>query len=99
MSGYGFQTLREIKVMKIAKTVKFLIASSTASVGIASCLPAKAINIVINPDATLAGNAPALAAFNRAAANWNSRFTDNITVNINADLLNLGSPTILRLHQ
>jgi hypothetical protein len=81
--------------MRIVKTLKFLIASSTVSVGIASCLPAKAINIVINAGATLQGNAPALAAFNRAAANWNSRFTDNITVNIDANLVNLGSSTIL----
>jgi hypothetical protein len=81
--------------VRIVKTLKFLIASSTVSVGIASCLPAKAINIVINPGTTLAENTPALNAFNRAAANWNSRFTDNITVNINANLVNLGSSSIL----
>lgn len=81
--------------MRIVKTLKFLIASSTVSVGIASCLPAKALNIVINAGTTLEGNAPALAAFNRAAANWNSRFTDNITVNINADLVNITNPSVL----
>lgn len=44
------------------------------------------LNIVINPGAGLSSNAPALAAFNRAAAEWTSRLRDPITVNISADL-------------
>src|SRR4051812_1087010 len=43
-------------------------------------------NIVIVPGAGLASNAPALAAFNRAALAWSSRISDPITVTINADL-------------
>ena len=50
--------------------------------------------ININPGAELAANADALAAFNRAAAQWQTQFTDPISVNINADLSNLG-PGIL----
>lgn len=52
-------------------------------------------DLVINPGNTLANNADALAAFNRAANNWKSHFTDPITVNINADVLNLGSSSII----
>ena len=52
-------------------------------------------DLVINPGTTLASNANALAAFNRAANNWKSHFTDPITVNINADVLNLGSSSII----
>lgn len=43
-------------------------------------------DIVIAPGATLAGNAPALAAFNRAAAQWEAFISDSITVTVNADL-------------
>ena len=43
-------------------------------------------NIVISPGATLAGNAPALAAFNRAAVLWENFIADPITVTIAADL-------------
>ncbi len=52
-------------------------------------------DIVINPGATLAGNSAALAAFERAAAQWESFFSDPITVNIDADLQSLGSSTII----
>ena len=47
---------------------------------------APALTITIVPGATLAGNAPALAAFNRAAATWTARLTDAILVTINADM-------------
>lgn len=43
-------------------------------------------NIVIVPGPGLSANAPALAAFNRAALAWSSRISDPITVTINADL-------------
>ncbi len=48
-------------------------------------------DIQINAGATLAGNAPALAAFNRAALQWENRIADPITVKINADLASLGA--------
>jgi hypothetical protein len=51
--------------------------------------------ITINAGATLAGNAAAVAAFNRAAAQWVDRIADPITININADLANLGNPNVI----
>ena len=51
-------------------------------------------DIVINPTPALAGNAAALAAFNRAAERWEAFIADPITVNINADFSALG-PGIL----
>ena len=59
----------------------------TSSVGLFS--------ININPGPTLAGNAAALAAFNRAAQQWARYIADPITVNIDAELANMGSPTII----
>lgn len=53
-----------------------------------------AFDIVIAPGATLSGNAAALAAFNRAAAAWEARISDPITVTINADLASLGAGII-----
>ena len=52
-------------------------------------------DIVINPGPTLAGNAAALAAFNRAALKWEALFSDPITITIDADLANLGNPNII----
>lgn len=48
-------------------------------------------DIVINPGVTLAGNAAALAAFNRAAQKWEAFISDPITVTIDGDLANLGN--------
>jgi hypothetical protein len=48
-------------------------------------------SLVIVPGPTLAANAPALAAFNRAALAWAARIADPITVTINADLAPLGA--------
>ncbi|MGC4047474.1 MAG: NF038122 family metalloprotease [Armatimonas sp.] len=52
------------------------------------------LNIVINPNATLSANPAALAAFNRAAAQWSSRITDNITITVDAGLASLGAGVI-----
>lgn len=66
-----------------------------AMVVMGSAIPAaQALVININPGEDLAANAPALAAFNRGADQWEAKFTDPITVNINADLQPLG-PGIL----
>lgn len=43
-------------------------------------------DIVINAGSTLAANAAALAAFNRAAQEWEARLSDAITITIDADL-------------
>jgi PEP-CTERM motif len=72
--------------------VRVLTLTLLASLAAAS---AYATPIIINPGAGLAANAAALAAFNRAAAALGSRFSDPITVNINANLADLGSPTII----
>lgn len=37
------------------------------------------------------GNTAAIAAFNRAAAQWEARISDNVTINIDANLSSLGS--------
>lgn len=52
---------------------------------------AYAVTININAGAGLAGNADALAAFNRAADSWEAVFTDLIVVNIDANLVPLGA--------
>lgn len=52
---------------------------------------AHALDIIINPNAALAANAPALAAFERAAQKWEAIYVDPITVRINAGLGNLGA--------
>jgi hypothetical protein len=54
-----------------------------------------AFNLVIDPGASLQANAPALAAFERAAATWESYLSDPVTVTITADVRDLGSPSIL----
>ena len=45
-----------------------------------------AMLINVMPDAGLSANPAALAAFNRAAQAWSSKFTNNITINIDARL-------------
>ncbi len=57
--------------------------------------PAAALTIIINAGASLQGNTAALDAFNRAAGKWQSILTDDITVTIDADLLNIGSSSII----
>jgi hypothetical protein len=52
-------------------------------------------DIVLVPGAGLAANPAALAAFERAAAQWEARFSDPITVTINADFADLGNPSII----
>lgn len=43
-------------------------------------------DIAINAGSGLAANGPALAAFNRAAAQWEQYFSDPVTININSNL-------------
>jgi hypothetical protein len=51
--------------------------------------------INVNAGSGLSGNSAALAAFNRAANQWVSRIADPITVNIAADMANLGGGGII----
>ncbi len=52
-------------------------------------------NIVINAGATLAGNQPALDAFNRAAEQWEAFISDSIIVTVDADMANLGNSSVI----
>ncbi|TAE87536.1 MAG: hypothetical protein EAZ65_05280 [Verrucomicrobia bacterium] len=54
-----------------------------------------AFNVVIAAGTSLQANAPALAAFERAASTWESYLSDPITVTINADVRDLGLPSVL----
>ena len=71
------------------RSLSFRLVLSAAAC--AAIVPAQALDIVLNPDAGLSANSAALAAFNRAAAQWESAFSDAITVNINAGLADLGN--------
>ena len=68
-----------------------------AVVLLGAAIPAEAaLNININAGSALANNQPALDAFDRAAAQWESAFSDPVTVTIDADLNNnFPSPSIL----
>ena len=50
-----------------------------------------AFSIAINAGVTLAANPAALAAYNRAARQWEKYISDPITISIAADLASLGS--------
>jgi len=63
------------------------------ALALACASSAFAIDIVIVPSASLSANPAALAAFNRAAAQWESRLSDPITVTINGDIAPIGVPT------
>ncbi len=71
------------------------IAAAAITGATSASAPAAVFDIVLNPGAGLSANAPALAAFNRAANAWENVFHDPITVTINANLQNLGSSSII----
>jgi hypothetical protein len=84
----------------LASAQDFLLApgSSASNISVVPGLPPANLgtfDIVIVPGAGLSGNAPALAAFNRAAAQWEAYISDSIIVTINADLANLGNASII----
>ena len=55
-----------------------------------------AFTIQINPGAGLSGNSAALQAFNRAAQEWSSRFANDVTVYVDADLSSgFGNPNTI----
>ena len=54
-----------------------------------------ALTINLSPDANMAANLDAMAAFQRAAAQWQNWLTDPITVTINVGMQDLGSSTII----
>ncbi|MFN7931734.1 MAG: NF038122 family metalloprotease [Bryobacteraceae bacterium] len=55
-----------------------------ATLFIVSATPCQAITFSVTADATLSGNAAAMAAFQRATNAWGSVFSDAITVKLNA---------------
>jgi hypothetical protein len=62
---------------------------------LASASSSLSMTITLNADPGLAGNAAALAAFQRAATTWTNIFTDPISVTIDAGLANLGNPNVI----
>ena len=85
----------------LAETVVGMPAEPTASGDSLGTAGTRASNLgsfstAINPGPTLSlpENAHALAAFNRAAQQWEARISDPITVNIDADLAPLGEGII-----
>lgn len=79
-----------------------IMKSTALAAGIALMAPVAAQALVININPVTGGGldtgasaAAALAAFNRAADRWEAVFSDPITVEIDADLRDLGSPTII----
>ena len=52
-------------------------------------------DIVIQPGPGLAGNAAALASWDRAAAEWEAIITDPVTVTVDADLVEIDEPGVL----
>jgi len=57
--------------------------------------PAFALDIVINPGSALSSNPQALAAFNRAAVQWEALFSDPVTVTIDANLISIADSNVL----
>jgi hypothetical protein len=98
MGGDRYAGGRKLAVMKIVrrdyKAVRRL-AWVAALVLFGWIHPVSALVININAAASLQGNTSALDAFNRAADQWEAIFTDDITVTIDADLLNLGASNII----
>ncbi len=85
-----------MRAVKLPTNLRVTVAYMFLIVGTFAAQPLDAGLIVnINAGAGLAGNTPALAAFQAAANQWSSRISTNITVNIDADLANLGNPSII----
>ena len=56
---------------------------------------ANALTININPGVTLAGNAAALDAFDRAALLWSNQLADPFTMTIDANLVPIANPNVI----
>lgn len=65
------------------------------ALSLAALSPAEALDSTINPLSGLAANGPALSALERAATRWETIFSDPITVEIDANLLDLGNPFVI----
>jgi hypothetical protein len=83
LKSVGYAALAVLCLLRSDRARADLVTDGGANLG--------AFDIVIVPGAALAGNVPALAAFNRAAAQWEGFISDPITVTVNANLAVLGA--------
>jgi len=74
---------------------KLLVSVAAGALTIALAQPAQALTININAGAGLSGNAAALQAFEDAADLWENIFTDNVTVEIDADMSSFGNTNVI----
>lgn len=88
-TGQGLHTATPVATTTAGMPISGSGASFQPSVGGSGNLGT--FDIVINPSAALTANPAALAAFNRAAASWEAKISDPITVTIDADFSALGS--------
>lgn len=72
------------------RIISWAIPTLVIAVVVVSHAAGAGLVININPGPGLSGNQAALDAFNRAAATWSSRIGDDITIDIDADLVDLG---------
>jgi hypothetical protein len=95
----SLETLRMPQLTQGTPTVLLKSGSSSSSIPQGTILhtsdPVSGFTININAGPTLAAMPDALAAFQRAAQQWTSRFSNPITVTIDADMANLGTGGII----
>ncbi|RYD21580.1 MAG: hypothetical protein EOP88_10770 [Verrucomicrobiaceae bacterium] len=84
----GFATASAASAQDFLNAPTFTLSEGHAPLNLGS------FDIVINAGTGLSGNAAALAAFNRAAQQWEAFFSDPITITIDADMAVLGSGII-----
>ena len=98
---FGLRRLLLREVIKMKGRIIRALSPLAAALFLAGTAPAaQALVININPvtgggltDGVFAEQA--LAAFNRAASRWESAFSDNVTVEISANFLNLGDARVI----
>jgi len=106
LSASGFKLVRELqdRVSEFGRPTVLVPSASRLAAGSAATSVSAAgstapltsgFNIVITPGAGLQSNTAAMQAFDRAAAMWEARIADPITVYIEADLTAFGSQTII----
>jgi hypothetical protein len=83
--------VERIEVMSMVDLQKELSLSGFHLLPQERAIPIQNTAINLNAGAGIAGNAPALAAFNRAAQNWQNVLGDPVVLNINIDMASLGS--------
>src|SRR5262249_24841595 len=96
-TGGGFTGSITVAHMPDVGSSGFSPASTSAKILAPSVAPNPHLGlfqIVINPNATLAANLSALAAFNRAAQQWAGFISDPITVTVDAGLGSLSAGVI-----